>query len=103
MRPAFSIFYDYAAEINDLTFANIVTRYDDTMILNVCEKDKNKVLDEIQASLSELESRSGIQQDTAERMDTETEYEKLRFVYNNLKNGNEQSVSLRRRSKTNSI
>lgn len=84
------VVYDYAAEINDLTFANIVTRYDDTMILNVCEKDKNKVLDEIQASLSELESRSGIQQDTAERMDTETEYEKLRFVYNNLKNGNEQ-------------
>ncbi len=59
--------YDYAAEIDDLEYANIVTGYSDTIVWDIKERDKSTVLNEIQASLRELESRGAINQDRAEK------------------------------------
>ena len=84
------VIYDYAAEIDDLEYANIVTGYSDTIVWDIKERDKSTVLNEIQASLRELESRGAINQDRAEKIDTQTELAKLDLVYNNIKNGSEQ-------------
>lgn len=84
------VVYDYAAEIDDLQYADIVTGYNDTIIWDIQERDKKKVLSEVQASLRELESRYAINQDRSEKIDTQTELAKLDAIYNNIKNGSEQ-------------
>ena len=61
-----------------------------TIVWDIKERDKSTVLNEIQASLRELESRGAINQDRAEKIDTQTELAKLDLVYNNIKNGSEQ-------------
>ncbi|MBS6202226.1 MAG: hypothetical protein KH702_10595 [Ruminococcus bicirculans] len=84
------VVYDYAAEIDDLRLAQIVTQSNDTIVWDVNVADKETVLDELSSSLRELESRGGIIQDATEKLDTSTEYQKLEMIYQNIKNGNEQ-------------
>lgn len=84
------VVYDYAAEIDDLKLAQMVIQSDDTIVWDISISEKDKVIDEISASLRELESRGGIIQDAADKIDTNTEYQKLEIIYQNIKNGNEQ-------------
>jgi hypothetical protein len=75
------VVYDYAAEIDDLRLAQIVTQSNDTIVWDVNVADKETVLDELSSSLRELESRGGIIQDATEKLDTSTEYQKLEMIY----------------------
>lgn len=68
----------------------MVIQSDDTIVWDISISEKDKVIDEISASLRELESRGGIIQDAADKIDTNTEYQKLEIIYQNIKNGNEQ-------------
>ena len=79
------VVYDYAAEIDDLRLAQIVTQSNDTIVWDVNVADKETVLDELSSSLRELESRGGIIQDATEKLDTSTEYQKLEMIYQNIK------------------
>lgn len=84
------VVYDYAAQLDDLTYTDIVTGYADTIIWDIQECEKRKVISDLEASLKELESRSGITQDRADVINTATELEKLQQIYIDIKNGNEQ-------------
>ena len=84
------VVYDYPASIPDLLIKKIIGKYNDNVILDVCKKDENKVISDISNSLNELESRGDIVQGTTERIDTQVEFEKLKMVYNDITNGNEQ-------------
>ncbi len=84
------VVYSYPAQLRDLEIMSLVSGFDDTAMLDIGECDKQQVLNEIQISLRELESRISIVQDAAEKQDTQTEFEKLSVIYDSLKNGAEQ-------------
>lgn len=58
----------------------MVIQSDDTIVWDISISEKDKVIDEISASLRELESRGGIIQDAADKIDTNTEYQKLEII-----------------------
>lgn len=73
----------------------MVIQSDDTIVWDISISEKDKVIDEISASLRELESRGGIIQDAADKIDTNTEYQKLEIIYQNIKTAMSRYIMLR--------
>lgn len=73
----------------------MVIQSDDTIVWDIIISEKDKVIDEISASLRELESRGGIIQDAADKIDTNTEYQKLEIIYQNIKTAMSRYIMLR--------
>lgn len=84
---------DYPANFSDLQLAALVSDFCDCIItLDVMNRPKQTVLDELRQSLKELRSRSVIKQDVADDIDTQNEFNKLTAIYNDISNGNEQML-----------
>ena len=85
------VIYDYPAYIKDLLFASYVLQNSDVMItLDLKKRDREAVKREVERSLNELVSRAKIKQNVSDALDTETEYGKIQWLYDNIANGNEQ-------------
>lgn len=80
----------YPAYLKDLQLANLVSSFTDTITFDVGTKDKSVILQDINQSLDELESRSHITQSSGDLMDAGTEYHKLTAIRDKIVNGNEQ-------------
>lgn len=82
---------EYPAYVSDLELANLVSSYPETIItLDVMQRPKKLVLDEIDRSLNELRSRNAVKQSTSEEMETADEFNTLKQIYADLSRGREQ-------------
>lgn len=85
------IIYNYPAMLSPLTIASLVSSNDNDVIVtwDAVQADKSKVREEISRSLTELNSRAVLDEKVTDAMDTQTEFNKLQALYNDISSGYE--------------
>lgn len=85
------VVYNYPAYISDLELAYLISTYSDTTItLDVMQRNKQQVKEEVSRSLDELNSREAVNHATSESIDNNSEFQKLAQLYSDLSQGKEQ-------------
>lgn len=80
----------YPALLKDLQLASLVSKFSHTITLDVDLKEKGSIINDLNQSLDELNSRGAITQSSGDIMDASTEYQKLATIRDSIVNGNEQ-------------
>lgn len=84
---------NYPAEIKNLELTSLIQRISNaTVTLDVSTKLKEDVLDELEGSINELDSRFRFNKSETDDADTITELNKLREIRENVVNGKEQMM-----------
>ncbi len=86
--------YSYPAMLSRNVITDVIYRNseDVTATWDIISMDKSVVIFELKNSMKELESRHVINEDIGDRMNTQTELEKLKLVYDSIVNGSEQMM-----------
>lgn len=86
--------YSYPAMLSKTVFTELIyeNSHDVTATWDICSIDKSVVIFELKNSMKELESRRVINEDIGDRMNTQTELEKLQMIYDSIVNGSEQMM-----------
>lgn len=86
--------YSYPAMLSKLIITMLVFENSDdvTATWDITSTDKQQIIYELKNSMKELESRKVINEDIGDRMNTQTELEKLQVIYDSITNGSEQMM-----------
>ena len=86
--------YSYPAMLSKLVITDLIYQNstDITATWDINSIDKRQVIFELKNSMKELESRRVINEDLGDRMNTATELEKLKAIYDDIVNGAEQMM-----------
>lgn len=90
------VVYEYPTSLPALAFANIFTRLAENnamVTLDVSHTNQDQMLFNIKRSLSELSSRSQINIDYSDQIDTQTELGSIEQLYADIAHGSEQILS----------
>lgn len=85
----------FPSHISPLTFASLFNSIGDANVLmDVNLNSNNDILDDLKASMKELDSRSSITMDNSQVHDTMAEYEDIESLYTEISRGHERVTSL---------